>query len=108
MNGLLVECPKCGKRSIVQRSSDHYQCLGCDFRKNLDKKKKKKQSPNDYLWVVLLAGAIAFLLVWADSDLLVEPSDSDRESRRISPRLMFVLGEPIINSLEVFSETAFT
>lgn len=30
-----VECPKCGKRSIVRRSADLFECLNCSFHKEL-------------------------------------------------------------------------
>jgi ribosomal protein L37AE/L43A len=30
-----VECPKCGKKSIVSHQTGVYQCLNCDFERNL-------------------------------------------------------------------------
>ena len=30
-----VECPRCGKRSIVERSSNVFDCLNCSFHKEL-------------------------------------------------------------------------
>ncbi|KPQ35117.1 MAG: putative transposase DNA-binding domain [Phormidesmis priestleyi Ana] len=30
-----VECPKCGKRSIVRRSANMFNCLNCNFHKEL-------------------------------------------------------------------------
>lgn len=30
-----VECPKCGKRSIVERSSNIFDCLNCSFHREL-------------------------------------------------------------------------
>ena len=30
-----LECPKCGKHSIVQHKSDVYCCLNCGFRRDL-------------------------------------------------------------------------
>jgi hypothetical protein len=26
-----LECPKCGKHTIIQRNNDLFQCLNCDF-----------------------------------------------------------------------------
>jgi hypothetical protein len=26
-----LECPKCGKHTIIQRNHDLFQCLNCDF-----------------------------------------------------------------------------
>ncbi len=34
MLDLPVECPKCGKRTIIQRGPDLYQCLSCDFTRD--------------------------------------------------------------------------
>lgn len=31
----LVECPKCGKRSIVARSQNTFDCLNCNFHREL-------------------------------------------------------------------------
>jgi uncharacterized protein (DUF983 family) len=28
------ECPKCGKKTLVKRHEDLYQCLSCDFKKD--------------------------------------------------------------------------
>jgi hypothetical protein len=30
-----LECPKCGKHTIIQRSNDLFQCLNCDFVRDL-------------------------------------------------------------------------
>jgi endogenous inhibitor of DNA gyrase (YacG/DUF329 family) len=30
-----IECPKCGKKSIVSHQTGIYQCLNCDFEKHL-------------------------------------------------------------------------
>jgi hypothetical protein len=29
-----LECPQCGKHSLVQRTSDVYVCLNCNFKKD--------------------------------------------------------------------------
>ncbi len=33
----LVECPNCGKRSLLERQPELYQCLNCDFRRDLNR-----------------------------------------------------------------------
>lgn len=30
-----LECPKCGKHTIVKRSGDRFDCLNCNFQKSL-------------------------------------------------------------------------
>ena len=29
-----LECPKCGKHTIIQRSNDLFQCLNCEFKRD--------------------------------------------------------------------------
>lgn len=31
----VIECPKCGKNTLVQRHADLYHCISCDFEKDL-------------------------------------------------------------------------
>ncbi len=33
----VVECPKCGKRTIVQRNPDVFLCLNCDFQRDFSR-----------------------------------------------------------------------
>ncbi|MEO1623098.1 MAG: hypothetical protein AAFU53_18960 [Cyanobacteria bacterium J06632_3] len=30
-----VECPKCGKHTIIKQDDHHYRCLNCSFEKDL-------------------------------------------------------------------------
>ncbi len=30
-----LECPKCGKHSIVEASANQYHCLNCDFQRQI-------------------------------------------------------------------------
>lgn len=30
-----LECPRCGKRTLVQKSQNRYQCLWCHFQRDL-------------------------------------------------------------------------
>jgi hypothetical protein len=32
----LGECPGCNRKSLVQRREGHYQCLSCNFEKDLE------------------------------------------------------------------------
>lgn len=56
-----IECPKCGKQSVVQRKEELYQCLSCDFKRDFSKPPKAK-SNNGIVWATIVA-AIATLLV---------------------------------------------
>lgn len=59
-----LECPKCGKQSLVQRGSDLFACVSCDFKKDFAKPEKSESDESQDSVVellLLLAGAI-FLL----------------------------------------------
>ena len=61
---ILVECPKCGKKSVVQRSPEVYQCLACDFVRDFSKPTKPEQKA-DLFWpmvVILSLSALLFML----------------------------------------------
>lgn len=49
-----IECPKCGKQSVVQRKEDLYQCLSCDFKRDFSKPPKPK-SNNGIFWATIIA-----------------------------------------------------
>jgi ssDNA-binding Zn-finger/Zn-ribbon topoisomerase 1 len=59
MTQLGIECPQCGKHSLIQRTSDVYVCLNCDFKKDFAAPPSKKANAN--LWVFL--GILALLLL---------------------------------------------
>jgi hypothetical protein len=39
-----LECPQCGKHSLVQRTNDVYLCLNCNFKKDLAAPPPKKSN----------------------------------------------------------------
>lgn len=58
----IVDCPKCSKKALVERRNDLYQCLSCDFKRDLAESKDEKQSSVDFVWILFLA-FIMILLV---------------------------------------------
>ncbi|MGG6293553.1 hypothetical protein ACQ4M4_03930 [Leptolyngbya sp. AN02str] len=59
----IVECPKCGKCSIVSPSHKLYQCLSCDFKRDLSTQIPKRSPNQEFPWllVVLFITLISFL-----------------------------------------------
>lgn len=55
-NNIFYVCPKCSKNSLVKKRDDLYQCLWCDFRKDVSR-------GNDNLAIVILALMGVFLLL---------------------------------------------
>lgn len=39
-----VECPRCGKQTIVQRNPDTFQCLNCDFQRDFSRSQYRDKS----------------------------------------------------------------
>ncbi len=68
-----IECPECGKFSVVPKSSadNLYVCLGCKFKGNPNPPPSKKPEPK--LSQVIFASAIAFLVVSVFSQLRPKP-----------------------------------
>ena len=60
----LLECPKCHNKLLVQRSDTLYQCVGCDFKRDLLKTKDTvRSSPGStVLWAVMTVFLVSFLL----------------------------------------------
>jgi len=54
-----LECPQCGKHSVVEHQSGVYVCLSCDFEKNLDDDRRDKM-PNS---LSVIFGALGFVLL---------------------------------------------
>ncbi|MGL5081500.1 MAG: hypothetical protein ACRC8A_08430 [Microcoleaceae cyanobacterium] len=59
----VLECPKCGKHDLVQRGTDLYACVNCDFKKDFSKKPAPPEQPKDSVLDLLglLAGALVLL-----------------------------------------------
>lgn len=56
----VTECPQCGKKGLVKRNADLFQCLCCEFKRDFNEHKVSSTS-NDGLILIMLA--IAGLLV---------------------------------------------
>lgn len=69
-----IECPNCGKHSVVQEhsASTKYICLGCGFKGDSSPPPPKKEEPK--FGKFLLLGSIAFLVASVLSQLRPEPT----------------------------------
>lgn len=54
----ITECPNCGKKGLVQRGNDVFQCLSCNFSRDLS----KSEQDNDISWILMFGLFLAFLL----------------------------------------------
>ncbi|MBD1911382.1 MULTISPECIES: hypothetical protein [unclassified Leptolyngbya] len=73
----LAECPSCGRKTLVVRNPDLYQCILCDFKRDLSK--VEKRSPNTELPWPLFIIFLVLVVFLMDSGL--QPSRSERPQR---------------------------
>lgn len=58
-----LECPKCGKRSVVSHQAGVYSCLNCDFERDLNFSTEGETEP-DGIGKLIFACA-GFLITFA-------------------------------------------
>lgn len=56
-----LECPECGKHTITELSPKLYQCINCNFKRDLAYKPKKKE--DNSMPIVAIIGTILLMLV---------------------------------------------
>ena len=62
MSQHVLDCPKCSKKALVERRNDLYQCLSCDFKRDLDESKTSKSTNGDFVWILFMAFVVILLL----------------------------------------------
>ncbi len=67
-----IECPKCGKKSVVQRKEDLYQCISCDFKRDFAKSTQSK-SDKGIIWLGFIAVISAFYMLLARESFFNTP-----------------------------------
>lgn len=58
-----IECPKCGKHSIVSLRSGEYACLNCDFRRTISDFQSSRSRFGNYGVSSFLAFSILTCLI---------------------------------------------
>lgn len=57
----LVECPRCGKHTIVQIREGVYQCLHCDFKRDLSEAGRSGSADTSSNPIPVFIGVLGFL-----------------------------------------------
>lgn len=57
-----VECPKCSKQTLIQRNSDLYQCLSCDFERDFSQSQEEDCSEENAGNGILMFFLVVFSL----------------------------------------------
>lgn len=60
-----LECPKCGKHSVVRHQETRYVCLSCSWEKDLSEKSKESLEKGDRSLSFILLMATALVLALA-------------------------------------------
>lgn len=83
----ITECPNCGKKGLVQRGNDLFQCLSCNFSRDLS----ESERGNDISWVLVVGLGVALLLkVLQVFDSSQTPNYNPQNSRAaIAPEVLF-------------------
>lgn len=58
-----VECPKCGKHTVVELSSSLYRCLNCSFERDFSKSEDRESGSKDSGLLLAVITGILLLLV---------------------------------------------
>lgn len=62
-----MECPKCSKHTLIQRKSDLYQCVNCDFERDfslsIDEDHQEDDDARGGIWIFFLVVFTVFALL---------------------------------------------
>ncbi|MDG2615572.1 hypothetical protein P7L53_04880 [Thermoleptolyngbya sichuanensis XZ-Cy5] len=80
----IVECPSCGKKTVVLAGPNLYQCLSCDFKRDLST--PKDPSPNNdfpWIWITLI-----LLMLMSYFHPILRDNRPVQQTRRVAPSSM--------------------
>lgn len=77
-----IECPKCGKKAIVQCNENLYRCLCCDYLKDFSKPDTPK-SDDGFFWRLITAIVLVVVFMWVKDYATETPPFETQPSSRI-------------------------
>jgi len=75
-------CPKCHENSLHVHSTGHYQCIYCDFERNLTEQRQMQQFGSVFAGlclVILFIGGIAFIST--PNQIIVDRAPTSNKSK---------------------------
>lgn len=80
----VVECPNCGKKALVQRTSDKYQCIWCNFMKDFAEPEPTSSQSDVLPLMVFMFIVVVFLLqfIGAREPLLPAPNPTSTATQQ--------------------------
>jgi DNA-directed RNA polymerase subunit RPC12/RpoP len=76
-----IECPQCGKHSLIQRTNDVYVCLHCNFKKDFAAPPPKKANVAPLAFL----GILALFMLAHSLRQVPAPSAASPQPSRIVP-----------------------
>lgn len=80
-----IECPKCGKHTIVKRSETLFQCICCDFKRDLEEKSQADGENSENSWLNLLLTFLLIFVVFTLATASTFPETQKNSSYLINP-----------------------
>ena len=94
----ITECPNCGKKGLVQRGNDVFQCLSCNFSRDLS----EAERGNDISLVLIVGLGVAVLLK------VLQVFDSSQTPNYNSPNSRAAIAPQVLVSKVVTSSNFIT
>ena len=57
-----LQCPQCGQHTVVPRSLSLYQCIACEFERDLDNHEEPEEKSSDAAFGAMTIVVILLLL----------------------------------------------
>jgi ribosomal protein L37AE/L43A len=61
----IADCPKCGKRDLVEQTEQKWVCLGCGFSKDLSHPETESEAGSAIggMWIFVLLGTLIWMVL---------------------------------------------
>jgi len=74
-----IECPNCGKKTVIQSQEGVYRCLSCDFERDFAEG-PQIGSGHSFFWTSVVAAFLAFFVLQASRYIASYTPDADYQS----------------------------
>lgn len=58
-----LQCPQCGQHTVVPRSLSLYQCIACEFERDLDNQAESEEKSSDSAFGAMIIVVVILLLL---------------------------------------------
>ncbi|MGQ4649342.1 hypothetical protein [Lyngbya aestuarii] len=76
-----VECPNCGKNTVIQSQEGIYRCLSCNFERDFSEEPQLESgSGHSLFWASVVAAFLGFFVLQASKYIASYSPDADYQS----------------------------